>query len=702
MALLPDQKFSTFVVGGDLETGDIVVGLRGGLNTQFTWTGELPPGVVVPISQGGTGATTAAGARTNLGLGTMAVQNANAVDITGGVAALTSLITSGNITSSNGIIVSGQLAGGSIGQSIFYSVGGVGNLNIYASNSAGVFSGGLTNASLSAGRTWTLPDETGTIALTSGLTGYATKAQVQSSAFNYGVDTGTADNYIVNLSPSITSLTDGLLLSFSANSPNTTNSPNLTVNGQVSTIATLTGAPLSANDLGQGTSLLMYSVSNFSWLLMNPTISIATGGGIQNALYVVAIDSGTANTYVATFESDGANFSPQVGTQVSFQPLNSNTTISTLSVNGTGALNITLINGTGLTAGMMLSTKTSLFVFSYNNIGNLGWILLNPQGYSSGKVNNGLINQLAYYAAAGNTVSGLATAANGVLITSNSSVPSLLANGTAGYILTANSGAPPSWQQNGYLTGAVLLAPSGSQAITVGSLSVTAGNIIAGNSAGGAAGFLLSYPATTLSGSLILQAVNSSGNFNGIINNASLTAARTWTLPDATGTIALTSGGGALSVPSITFTTTSGIIGTTTNNSAAAGSVGEIISSNIVQISAVSVSSGTNNDITSISLTAGDWDVYGNIYYIIAGGAMVQYFQGWVNNASATSPDGSLTTLDNYGATGLALVLGQAGQVVPSRRFSLSTTTSIYLSCAPGFTVGTMTACGTIFARRRR
>lgn len=38
----------------------------------------------VTVATGGTGATTAAGARTNLGLGTMAVQNANGVAITGG------------------------------------------------------------------------------------------------------------------------------------------------------------------------------------------------------------------------------------------------------------------------------------------------------------------------------------------------------------------------------------------------------------------------------------------------------------------------------------------------------------------------------------------------------------------------------------------------------------------------------------------
>lgn len=90
MALVPDQKFSTFQNGGDLETNDIIVGLRNGLNTRFTYTGALPTGVIIPIANGGTGADNAPDARTNLGLGTMAVQNANAVAITGGTAALAS------------------------------------------------------------------------------------------------------------------------------------------------------------------------------------------------------------------------------------------------------------------------------------------------------------------------------------------------------------------------------------------------------------------------------------------------------------------------------------------------------------------------------------------------------------------------------------------------------------------------------------
>lgn len=49
-----------------------------------TLSGLIPLTLPVPVLLGGTGATTAAGARTNLGLGTMAVQNADNIAVTGG------------------------------------------------------------------------------------------------------------------------------------------------------------------------------------------------------------------------------------------------------------------------------------------------------------------------------------------------------------------------------------------------------------------------------------------------------------------------------------------------------------------------------------------------------------------------------------------------------------------------------------------
>lgn len=66
--MVDSAKFSTFVNGGELDTDDIVVGLRDGVNTKFTYNGGISPGTVVQVDEGGTGATTALGARTNLGL----------------------------------------------------------------------------------------------------------------------------------------------------------------------------------------------------------------------------------------------------------------------------------------------------------------------------------------------------------------------------------------------------------------------------------------------------------------------------------------------------------------------------------------------------------------------------------------------------------------------------------------------------------
>ena len=72
--------------------------------------------------------------------------------------------------------------------------------------------------------------------------------------------------------------------------------------------------------------------------------------------------------------------------------------------------------------------------------------------------------------------------------------------------------------------------------------------------------------------------------------------------------------------PTITTPTVNqaNLVGTTTNDNAAAGSVGQLIESTISVGSAVSITSTVGKTITSISLTAGDWDVWGNIGFIPA------------------------------------------------------------------------------------
>lgn len=74
----------------------------------------------VPVSQGGTGATNAADARTNLGLGTIATQNSNSVTITGGsITGITDLAVADGGTGLSTIPTNGQLL---IGNGTGYSV----------------------------------------------------------------------------------------------------------------------------------------------------------------------------------------------------------------------------------------------------------------------------------------------------------------------------------------------------------------------------------------------------------------------------------------------------------------------------------------------------------------------------------------------------------------------------------------------------
>ena len=63
-----NSKFSNFSNGGDVQADDIIVGLRAGINSKFTYTGGISPTTIVPIANGGTNAATAPAARANLGL----------------------------------------------------------------------------------------------------------------------------------------------------------------------------------------------------------------------------------------------------------------------------------------------------------------------------------------------------------------------------------------------------------------------------------------------------------------------------------------------------------------------------------------------------------------------------------------------------------------------------------------------------------
>lgn len=150
----------------------------------------------------------------------------------------------------------------------------------------------------------------------------------------------------------------------------------------------------------------------------------------------------------------------------------------------------------------------------------------------------------------------------------------------------------------------------------------------------------------------------------------------------------------------ITPASVAGIVGTTTNDSAQAGSVGEYISSTVLIGSAISTTSATPVDITTISLTAGDWDVYGVVITAPAGSTTTTFIKTWFGTSSATPPTapagGGYSFMGCNGTAGVANTLGA------SQRISVASTTTIYLSTSVNFGASTLTSYGFIGARRAR
>lgn len=73
---------------------------------------------------------------------------------------------------------------------------------------------------------------------------------------------------------------------------------------------------------------------------------------------------------------------------------------------------------------------------------------------------------------------------------------------------------------------------TGTQHITVGSLQVDAGGLLAGLSAGGTAGSLTLFPVTTANGSFILSPVNAGGAFNTTVSNSAMGQSSVISIPD--------------------------------------------------------------------------------------------------------------------------------------------------------------------------
>jgi hypothetical protein len=143
------------------------------------------------------------------------------------------------------------------------------------------------------------------------------------------------------------------------------------------------------------------------------------------------------------------------------------------------------------------------------------------------------------------------------------------------------------------------------------------------------------------------------------------------------------------------------IQGTNTNDSAAAGTVGEYIESVIPGGSSVAMTNNTAVNITSISLTAGDWDVNTVGVFVPAATTSQTYVATSISLVSGTL-DATNGRFVQQPTAAFVANSAATNQSLSPIRFSLSATTTVYMVMQAGFTISTASGYGIIRARRVR
>jgi len=266
----------------------------------------------------------------------------------------------------------------------------------------------------------------------------------------------------------------------------------------------------------------------------------------------------------------------------------------------------------------------------------------------------------------------------------------------AGYATTAAVAASYLPLAGGNMTGGL----NNSTSIAAGAVAlpagVLAGTVLASNYCGNQATTTLTANAAYVSGNWQSVIAGASAVF--IINPAaafvwqkapSVAAGATQTFS----TVMSLSMAGVLSLEA-----GGGIQGVTDGSDAAAGVVGEFFY-NQNPWPGTAVASGTIITITSLALSAGDWDVSGTVV-LATGPNLSQTLRGEISTQAATLP-GNIYH-------GAAIVLGTynissgTGLTLPNNRWSFAAPTTVYLCGSTTYSGTGNSICGTLIARRVR
>ncbi len=240
--------------------------------------------------------------------------------------------------------------------------------------------------------------------------------------------------------------------------------------------------------------------------------------------------------------------------------------------------------------------------------------------------------------------------------------------------------------------------------VTITSATTTALNIVSSvASAGGLAAFMHNTGAGgAATASMYLQSDNGDAFFR-VRTTPSGTVDWVWgSDQSSSGNFTLNTGTALVTGASLIASASSGAVsiqGTATNNSASAGYVGEYVES-VISSPTNFPSTGTFGDLTSITLTAGDWDVTAMMDATKNGATTTEIGAG-ISSTSGNSGTGLVAGINFMRSAGPTAV-NRDGVTVASYRASLSGTVTHYLKYTADFSVATPQATGRLSARRMR
>jgi hypothetical protein len=598
-----------------------------------------------------------------------------------GMIATGTLSDGGGVNAGNVLAVSGILNGANIfvGQVIY--VPGIGNLTV-VSFGTGTGHNGTYNMSGS---------------------GLANAVTITDSDFSNVVCLGfntnpTANNQIFIGNSSITSILMG-----GAGSPLINVSLNNVGIGNAALHSITTGLHNAA--YGYNSSALL-STGQQNTSMGHGSLATAATAYNNTAIGFNALNIATAGTNTAIGSNTGLNLVGSTGAVIIGYNAGGGMVNAVNSVaigNGAGATgdwvnSMALGNGANCTANNQIVMGNASVLNAYIGPPGVNQILqvgVNNQGIGAGALGN-------------------ATGVSGLQLSVGIGTNALAALTTGVLNVAVGKGALAALTTNGYSAAVGALALNSATGVANTGIGYAAGSNIVAGTGNLLAGYQAGQGLVTATNSICIGPNSqNTGDYSNVINissNQNATGANQILIGSATqsvslaGSLTIASGatgaavfGGSLAAASF--------VGQTAGTAVAAGSIGELVKSDVPGGSAVTLTTATAANVTSITLTAGDWDVWGAVAYSPSAGMSV--VQGAVTASSATYPAYPSTGAGGKFLLAATFTSGASQMIAVSPTQFLITpamvtggTNVVYLVAAATFG-GTCTAWGHINARRR-